>query len=570
MSERPSANSDAPTANPHHGFLAAAVRVVTGLTLVSRFAGLARELTTVYIFGATAVGSAFAAAFAIPNLFRRLFGEGALSAAFLPEYTALRKADPARADALASLTLRWLLLITGSITLVIELALVATLLLGGASDPERRLSLLLIIVMLPMMPMVCVTAILGGMLQVHGKFGPPAAAPIILNLFMIAAGAFYFLAPGADDAAREASRTLAAYLIGAAAVAASLAQVVWSLWALRGKASFPRDTAIARDSARAMFSRFIPVVVGMGTLQLNTLLDTVIAMWPVWVGPTILGFAYPLDESSNVILTNVARLYQFPLGVFGIAVATAVFPLLSLTAGEPDKFTDTLRRGVRLSLFIGLPASAGLAVVAPDMIGSLFGLGSKGYQEADIARAASVLVAFAPGVWAYALNHVLTRAFYARQDTRTPMRVALAMVALNLTLNWTLIWFAREAGLAWATSSAAIVQCGILILILRKRFDIHALDRETLRAIVRLTLTTLLMAGAVLGALALTSKLIHTLAPDLSAWSRHALRMGVGAGVGVASYAGLSFLLRVPELRWLAQRAPKGAGTGAMSGMDLG
>jgi putative peptidoglycan lipid II flippase len=544
--------------------------VVTGLTLVSRFAGLARELTTVYIFGAGAVGSAFAAAFAIPNLFRRLFGEGALSAAFLPEYSSLRKADPARAEALASLTLRWLLLITGSITLLIELALVATLLLGGASDPDRRLSLLLIIVMLPMMPMVCVTAILGGMLQVHGKFGPPAAAPIILNLFMIAAGAFYFFAPGSDDAAQEASRILAAYLIGAAAVAASLAQVAWSMLALRGHSAFPRDTAIARDSARAMFSRFIPVVIGMGTLQLNTLLDTVIAMWPIWVGPTILGQAYPLDESSNVILTNVARLYQFPLGVFGIAVATAVFPLLSLTADDPGKFTDTLRRGVRLSLFIGLPASAGLVVVAPDMIGSLFGLGSKGYQEADIARAASVLIAFAPGVWAYALNHVLTRAFYARQDTRTPMRVALAMVALNLTLNWTLIWFAREAGLAWATSSAAIVQCGVLILILRRRWGIAAIDREALAAIARLTLITLLMAAAVLGALALASAILSSLAPDLSAWSRHAIRMAVGAGVGVASYAGLSLALRVPELRWLTQRAPKGPGGATMSGMDLG
>src|SRR5437016_2974080 len=166
--------------------LSAAVRVVSGLTLLSRLAGLVRDVVTARMFGASALGSGFQAAYSLPNLFRRLFGEGALSAAFLPEYTLLRRDHPQLSDQLASITLWALTLATGALTLLLEAGVLVALLALPAS-PDRSLSLKLIMLMLPMMPAVCVTAILGGMLQAHGRFGPPAAAPIILNLFQVAA-----------------------------------------------------------------------------------------------------------------------------------------------------------------------------------------------------------------------------------------------------------------------------------------------------------------------------------------------------------------------------------------------
>jgi putative peptidoglycan lipid II flippase len=202
-----------------------------------------------------------------------------------------------------------------------------------------------------------------------------------------------------------------------------------------------RDFAAAAPAGRTVLQRFGPVALGLGTLQLNTFLDTLIAMWPTWVGPTILGAAYPLDEASNVILSLTARLYQFPLGVFGIAIASAAFPLLARHADNPPLFIETLRRGIRLSLFVGLPASAGLVLVRSDITSVLFGHGSKGFSVEGLERSAAVLLGFAPAVWAYSLNHVLTRGFYARGDTRTPMRVSIAVMLLNLGLNVSLIWW---------------------------------------------------------------------------------------------------------------------------------
>lgn len=519
------------------GGLARAVRVVSGVTLLSRLGGLVREVLVVRLFNATALGSAFAAGFAIPNMFRRLFGEGALSAAFIPEYTRAVKHDPELAGRLASLTVGLLALATGLLTVLIELGLLGVLLVAPGG-PTRVISIQLIMLMLPFMPLVCLAAILGGMLQVHGRFGPAASGPLTLNGFIIVVAAAYLLAGRAGD------RT-AAYAIGLATVFSGLAQVIWFARLLRPHVRWRRDTAAAWGPARTMLRRFVPVMIGLGTLQIASLLDLAVAMWPNWVGPTVLGRAYPLDQASGIILTAAQRLYQFPLGVFGIAVATAVFPMLSRTVDEPHEFLQTLRRGVRLSVYIGLPASAGLVLVRDPLMAVTYS-GGGGFNAAAVGRSAAVLMGYAPAVWAYSLNHVFTRAFYATGDTRTPMKVAVGMVALNFALNLVLIWWLREAGLAWATSLSAMLQCFVLGALVHRKLGARVIDAPTAAGLARIGVAVAIMASAV--------GLGLWMWPAGTTWPAHLARTGGLCLLGGAAYLAASRVLRTPELSWLLHR----------------
>lgn len=504
-----------------------------------------RDLVTVRVFGDTAIGSAFAAAFAIPNLFRRLFGEGALSAAFIPEYTRLSDDDPEKAHAFASLTIGLLALVTGLITVVVEAGLLAAIMLS-AENPDRIYSLKLMMLMLPFMPMICIAAILGGMLQTHNRFGPWAAAPIILNLCIIAAAVPFFFVEDPDPAAWG-------YPIGIAAVVSAFFQVLWSLWALRGKVHWTQRVSSASVQTRAMLRRMGPVLIGLGTLQLNTLMDTLIAMYPNWIGPTLLGHEYPLDESSNAILFYAQRLYQFPLGVFGIAVATAAFPALSRVADDKARFSEMLSRGVRLSLYIGLPASIGLMVVGSPLIRVMYSGFGEGFSESGIQRAGAVLGAYSIAVWAYSLNQLYTRAFYAQNDTRTPMRIALVMVVINLTLNLALIWRFREAGLAWATAICAMLQTlWLQIESSRKQRVGMDLQSRTKRPYL------LIITGTLLMGLGIWSVARWWSLPEQ--WGLQLVRVLTICTIGAGFYAIWSIVWNMQELRWIGARSTERAG----------
>lgn len=509
-------------------------RTVTALTLVSRVFGLARDLVTVRYFGDSLVGSAFAAAFAIPNLFRRLLGEGALSAAFIPRYTRLTEENPEHADRYATLVVLVLSLVTTLLLLLGEGIILW--LFFAADDPSRRFSFGLIAILLPFMPTVCTTAILGGMLQVRGRYLPLAAAPILLSLCMI----------GATLAAMSVnvSPERGAVWIGIATLAAGLLQLAWVLFELRTRTRWRFDPGPVREQARQTLRKFVPVVIGMGTLQLNTLMDTVIAMWPTWVGPTMLGRAVPMDEASNAIVGYTQRLYQFPLGVFGIAVATAAFPALARTALNRANFTETIAHALRLSLFIGLPATVGLFLVRDELISVMFSGGEGGFSQDGVNRASAVLAGYSVGVFAYSINHVLSRAFYALDDTLTPMRVAIAMVAINLACNLVLIWPLREAGLAWGTASTAILQTIVLALILRRRLEPGV---SIIPGALRICLIALAMGALVW----LTLEVM----PEATNWWGDLTRLLAALTVGIATYAGAAALIRMPELRWLVRGA---------------
>jgi len=522
-----------------------ALRTVASITIVSRCTGLARDAVCSRIFGAGPIWSAFAFAFMLPNLFRRLFGEGALSAAFLPEYAKLTDKDEELARSYAGATIVLLVGVLGAATLLGELVLLGVLLspladIGG-------LALRLAMITLPFMPMVCATATMGAALQCHHRFGPPAAAPIIINLSIIAAATVWTVFLSASEQATI-------FAVAASVLVAGVVQIVWMLWSLKGRR--PRWTAwLGPDRQRVApllkrtIKRMGPVAIGMSALQINTLIDGLIASWPILIGPTIaLPFLaeplkYPLDEASNAVLFFGQRLYHFPLGVFGIALATAAFPALARSTKVHADFVRTLRRSVRLSLFIGLPASIGLLLVREPLIAVIYQGGE--FSASAGARVADVLLGYAPGIWAFGLTHILTRAFYAQGDTKTPMRVSLIAIAVNTILNFTLIWTLREAALAWSTTFAAIGQCVALVWLARRRWGADVLDRTLVKPVVIVVVNSALMGAAVIG--------VGAILPHSDSWTGSLLLLGAlvlaGAGVFIAG----SIVMRAPELRWLIE-----------------
>ena len=516
--------------------LARAFRVVSSLTLLSRVLGMVRDIVTARLFGDTAIGSSFAAAFAVPNTFRRLFGEGALAAAFVPEYASLVERDPRAADRFASFTVGLLGLTTAALALLAEIGLWIALSLAEPGG-TKHFSIALIMIALPFMPLICVAATLAGMLQTHGRFGPPAAQPIVLNVFVLAAA-------GLHAASLQSTLESAAMMLCGAVVLSGVLQVAWSLWALRRHVHWTRVLAGVGKSAKTMLRRWAGATIGLGTLQASALLDVLLAMWPIWFGATMFGLAYPLDEQSNAILFYAQRLYQFPLGVFGIAVATVAFPLLSRLAMERDRFHDALVDALSLSLAIALPASVGLVLVSHDLTAVLFG-GWGAFSELGAHRAAAALIGYAACVWAYGCNQVLTRAFYALGDTRTPALVSLFTLAANLALNLSLIWFLREAGLAWATAIAATVQTCVLLFLLTKKHGMHVFGETLLRGWKALPCVAA-MAVSVGGMLLAWS--------GDGAWATTALRLAACVCLGTVVYGVVAWAIGYRELARALQR----------------
>ena len=511
---------------------------VTLLTFLSRTTGLARDAALSRIFGVTAITDAFWFAFMIPNLFRRLFGEGALSAAFLPVYSQLDKKDPTTARQLASLTISLMMVILGGITLIGEVVLLLLSVRAG----HDHLAIRLMMIMLPYMPLVCVVAILGAMLQVHGRFGPTAAAPIVLNLFIVIAAACFGWVYLSYDAQRYYWHITT---VAISVLAAGIVQVIWSLWALQMTQPLwwtgVRESLLASAAMKRVLTQAWPMFIGLGVLQVNTFVDGVIASYPSTIGPTIFGIKFPLDPGALTSINNAQRLYEFPLGVFGIAIATAIFPALARVANDGDAFADILRRGLRLVIYIGLPASVGLMLVRVPLTAAI--LQGKNFTPDDTKRVAWVLMGYAPAIWAYSMTHTLTRAFYARGDAFTPVKVAMGMVLLNFLLNITLIWTPlREAGLAWSTAIAAIVQVFILLRLTRRYAD-HVVDQSVLMSWKRSAIVTAIMAATVVG--------INLAMPaHLPTWSWAVTELGIMVMAGAMVVVASSLALRMPELWW--------------------
>jgi putative peptidoglycan lipid II flippase len=450
---------------------------VGSYTLLSRIFGFVRDILTAALLGAGPAADAFFVAQRLPNLFRSLFAEGAFNAAFVPLFAGtMAERGPAEArlfaeDALAVLLAALLaFVLIGEISMPAVMAVVAP---GFRADPGKfALVVGLTRITFPYLLFIALVALQGGILNSVERFAAAAATPILLNLFLIAA---LLLTPrfGWRD-----GRALAW-----AISLAGLAQFLWLMGScaragLALRLPVPRLTPGVRRTLRMM----APGVFGAGVTQLNLLISTALASL--------------LPGGSVSYLYYADRLNQLPLGVVGIAVGTAILPSLSrqVRLGNFAEAAATQNRGIELALFLTLPAAAALAILAEPILATLFERGAFG-AEATAATAAA-LAAYAAGLPAFVLVKVLAPAFFARHDTATPVKIAVAAVAVNLALTLVLMRILAHVGIALATSAAGWVNALLLLALLVGRGD-FSFDRRARRNLPRIAAAALGM-GAVL------------------------------------------------------------------------
>jgi putative peptidoglycan lipid II flippase len=493
-------------------------KLISALTLLSRFFGLAREMAQANYFGTGMVAGAFRVAFVVPNLFRKLFGEGALAAAFIPLYVqAIKNESPDAANRFAGAAITLLVVCLSAITVVGE-AIVATLILTASPDvrPDWLLTLKLTAVMLPYVILICGTAFLSAVLQVHKRFGPPAINPVILNAVHIAvmvAGGYLLhlkdVAGNPDELVRR--QTTLAYWLASFVLVAGLLQVLSLQPALRAAGFRVRLVrSFWTPGIKRLFWLSAPVALGAGVLQLSVFMDKAIAAAlaqyldradHLVTHFTLWGHTLPLPMKAGAIarLDLAQFLYQFPLGVFAIALATAIFPALSADAVETDrtKFKNALRQGIDLSLFEGFAASVGLIIVREPAIRLLFRHGF--LPESDVHLIANSLAFYASAIWAFSLLQIINRAYYALHDTRTPFVMSVVNIVLNLVVELPLCFtHLGESAMALGTTVSFSIQAVLMLWMLNRRAG--GLDLpKTLRSSAKMLAAAALMYAACLG-----------------------------------------------------------------------
>lgn len=514
----------------HARFLSSA-RVIAVLTLGSRVLGLLRDTVLGHLFGTGELLSAFRIAFLVPNLARRLFGEGALTAAMIPVLSEdLAAAGPESARRLVGkvLTLLAVVLTAGVI------AVQVVILVWRWVTPDFALDLTL--VLLPYMILICIVAAASGALNVRGHFAAPAAAPMLLNLGIIGAALAGHSWFGLGDRALM-------YAIAGGVLVAGIAQIALVGWALRAKGFFPVFSVQWRDARVAALLRMMgPMILGLSAFQINTLVDSLIAYFFIMSadgerrGPAVLGFAQ--------------EMYQLPLGVFGIAIATAIYPVLAARAAAKDHagLAEVLGRGLRMCLFLAAPAAVGLIFVARPLVDVLFEHGK--FDALATTRVAGTIAFYSIGLPAYFAQHLIARTFYALHDSRTPARTALVMVVVNFCMNIVLVFPLEERGLGLSTAITAYLQVAYLSHRLRRRLPQIAW-RSLLVAALRIMVATGVM-GVALVAILHTELLRHI------GGGAALVQLAMAIPAAVVVYAVAARLLRIDELPMLLRREEGG------------
>ncbi len=457
-----------------------AIATVGGYTMLSRVLGFVRDILIAAFLGAGMVADAFFVAFKLPNFFRRLFAEGAFNAGFVPVFSEILERDgrdAARAfaqSALAVLVLVLVLLVAAFQALMPWL--MYGLAPGFAAWPEKfELTVALTRITFPYLLFVSLVSLMGGVLNSLGRFAAVAATPVLLNLCLI--GALLWLAPFTPTP----GHALAWGVAGAGTI-----QFVWLIVALH-RTGMPLRLPVPRltPHVRRLLRLMAPAAVGAGVVQINLVADVVLASL--------------LPSGSVSYLFYADRLNQLPLGVVGVAVGTALLPLISrdIGGGRREAALHHQNRAAEFALLLALPAAAAFVVLAHPFVSVLFEHGEFGPRESDFTALA--LQAYALGLPAYVLVKVLTPAYFARQDTATPMRIAAVSVAVNFVLNLALMWWLKHVGLALATALSAWLYTWLLARALSRRGHFVA-DARLRRRLPRMLLATAVMVAGLAAA----------------------------------------------------------------------
>jgi len=498
-----------------------AAGLIGAATFSSRVLGFIRDMVLARLFGATPAADAFFVAYRIPNLLRELFAEGSMSSAFIPvftEYHMLRAKH--EAWELASAMFTTLLTFVTLITLLGILAApgIVWLLAPGFHDDPTQLEMttLLTRIMFPYLLFISLAALAIGVLNSLRAFAAPALSPVFFNVFII--GCALFLSP-----------TLPEPILGVAigVVAGGAAQFAMQLpgLSLRGMLFGVRFEP-GHPGVRRIGALMVPSLLGLSVTQVNITVSTILASFFAG-GPTYLFYGM--------------RLIQFPLGIFGVALATAILPTLSAQAarGALDELRATLGFGLRMILFIILPAMLGLILLRQPIVHLFFEHGS--FTPADTAATALAVLCYAVGLWAFAGVRIIVAAFYSLQDTRTPALAAVGAVLANLLLSLLLMESFQHAGLALATALAAMLNGGTLVAVLNRRlggvdwFSVGKSAARVLGASVPVILACLWVSG-------------------LEVWTRpeewiaKTIMLVVGIGLSITGYLGAHALMHSEEL----------------------
>jgi putative peptidoglycan lipid II flippase len=430
--------------------------IVGGMTLISRILGLLRDVVFARYFGAKLVMDAFLVANRIPNMLRRFFAEGAFSAGFVPVMARYRENhdhDDAREfiDSVSGTfgVVLFVVTLTGVVAAPLLVLIVAPGFVGDGGDLD--LAALMLRFTFPYLFFVSLTAFAGGILNTYGRFGVPAFTPVLLNIVLIAAA--IWVSPKLDQPIMAL-----AYAVSIAGVCQLLFQVPFlaRIRALPRPKWAPRHAGVKR-----VFKLMVPAIFGSSAAQINVLVGGIIASM------------LPVGSISYLYFSD--RLMEFPLGIFSIALGTVTLPYLSRLWAKGDKqaFRQTLDWSLKLAFLIAVPAAIGLFMLAEPLVTSLFFGGV--FDEYAVRMTALALKAYAMGLVGFSFVKILAPAYFAREDTKTPVRIALIALLVNLILSIGLAFYMSSndiagphAGLAAATSVAAVLNAILLYRGLRK------------------------------------------------------------------------------------------------------
>ncbi|MEZ5959667.1 MAG: murein biosynthesis integral membrane protein MurJ [Hyphomonadaceae bacterium] len=532
--------------------LARNTAVIGGLTLISRLFGFARDVALAAALGAGPVADAFFAALRFPNLFRRLFAEGAFSQAFVPVYSKTLAAEGEEAaNRLASEALSVLLLMVGVLSAVAIACMgwINLALFGGyaQTNPEAfQLATVLTQLAMPYLFAMSAATLFSGVLNAHGRFFAAAAAPILFNLCQLFALWLVHDTPELAALAAIIAVSISGFL-----------QALWVWWGaqrsgIKMQLPFPRLT----PAVKRLFVLAAPAAIAGGALQINVMVSQALASF----------------EEGAITYLNVAdRLYQLPLGLIGIAVGVAMLPRLSRLVQEGDEpgARGALDEAVALSMAFTLPAAAAMLALPFYLIDGLYSRGE--FSAADAHNAALALIHYGWGVPAFVLAKIYAPAFFAREDTKAPMRYAITSMVLNIILGGALFFSLRAAGvagfqgLAIATSAAAWVNVMLMIRALLAR----GAYRPTPSAFARL-LRICLASGVLFAVLWFAGANREQLEAALGSKEAAIALIILGGG---SFYFLVAFLVRavtVSEVRaaFRRERGPAGGGGGLPPGLD--